>query len=350
MAKKKVLKKRRVQAQKKPQPLPKSVQALVRYLSGSDVKLSSSARQPATIAQPFPQQAGQGQPQQQPIQPRRQQPTGQIIASSPLSRLAPPPPAPQMTASQQPTQIVIKQSKEGQPSASELSLVKSKIGGLEQSLTQFKQQAGMVAVQLSEGIRKANKHYQNQDYDPLDNEIEFTPSSKPIVEERSLLVSTESTPVSKRAISAPTRAAYEPKEIDVGQAAHVASQYVQAVASPEMTPVVKLRGRPRLTEQQKAANAEARKQAKAQKAELLKQAGQQLYEGPSAIKALETLTSSLQAKKAEKPKLKLKLSHSLSGLGLDPSTQIEQLASAGGAAAKSISPQRGMSISELAKK
>lgn len=348
MAKKKVLKKRRVQGQKKPQPLPKSVQALVRYLSGSDVKLSSSARQPATIAQPFPQQAGQGQPQQVPIQPRRQQPTGQIIASSPLSRLAPPPPpAPQMTTSQQPTQVVIKQSKEAQPSSSELSLVKSKIGGLEQSLTQFKQQAGMVAVQLSEGIRKANKHYQNQDYNPLDSEIEFTPSSKPIVEERSLLVSTESTPASKRSISAPTRAGYEPKEVDVGQGAHVASQYIQAVASPEMTPVVKLRGRPRLTEQQKALNAEARKQAKAQKAELLKQAGQQLYEGPSAIKALETLTSSLQAKKAEKPKLKLK---SQILVGLDPSTQIEQLASAGGASAKSISPQRGMSISELAKK
>lgn len=349
MAKKKVLKKRRVPAQKKPQPLPKSVQALVRYLSGTDVKLSSSARQPATIAQPFPQQAGQGQPQQQQAQPRRQQPTGQIIGSSPLSRLAPPPPAPQMTASQQPTQIVIKQSKEGQPSASELSLVKSKIGGLEQSLTQFKQQAGMVAVQLSEGIRKANKHYQNQDYEPLDSEIEFTPSSKPFVEEQKLLVSTESTPASKRSISAPTRAAYEPKEIDVGQSSYSASQYIQAVASPEMTPIVKLRGRPRLTEQQKLANAEARKQEKAQKAELLKQAGQQLYEGPSAIKALETLTSSIQAKKAEKPKLKLKLK-SQSLVGLDPSTQIEQLASAGGASAKSISPQRGMSIPELAKK
>ena len=265
-------------------------------------------------------------------------------------RINPPPPAPQMTASQQPTQIVIKQSKEGQPSASELSLVKSKIGGLEQSLTQFKQQAGMVAVQLSEGIRKANKHYQNQDYEPLDSEIEFTPSSKPFVEEQKLLVSTESTPASKRAISAPTRAAYEPKEVDIGQSSYSASQYIQAVASPEMTPKVVLKGkagRPRLSDEQKAANAEARKQAKAQKAELLKQAGQQLYEGPSAIKALETLTSSLQAKKAEKPKLKLK---SQSLVGLDPSTQIEQLASAGGASAKSISPQRGMSISELAKK
>ena len=63
MAKKKVLRKKRVKAQKKPEPLPKSVQALLRYLGGSDAKISSSARQPAMVAQQFPQVPQQQQPQ-----------------------------------------------------------------------------------------------------------------------------------------------------------------------------------------------------------------------------------------------------------------------------------------------
>lgn len=368
MAKKKVLKKRRVPAQKKPQPLPKSVQALLRYLGGTDVKMSSSARQPATIAPQFPQQAGQGQPQQQQQQqapqqaPRRQRKqTGNVVALSPLGQLAPAPlPPVQLTPEQEKAKLQAeaeaKVKYEAKQKAKEEAT--AKVSQLEQSLTQFKQQAIDVAggqlnltrkLQNEVAALKSSQHYQGQDYEPLDSELDFTPSSKPFIQEQKLLVSTESTPASKRAISAPTRAAYEPKEVDIGQAAHAASQYIQSVASPEMTPKVVLKGkagRPRLSDEQKAANAEARKLEKKQKAELLKQAGQQLYEGQSATKALETLTSSLQAKKAEKIKLKLKTP---SLTGLDPSTQIEQLASAGGAAAKSISPQRGMSIPELKK-
>lgn len=351
MAKKKIIRKKRVQAQKKPQPLPKSVQALIRYLGGSDVKVASSARQPAMVAQQFaPPQQQQQQFQQAPpqLQPRRQQPTGQVIAASPLGRLAPPPPAPPAQAAQ--PQVIIKQSKTtAEPSSSEVATLRSKVGLLEQGLTSFKQQAGQVAVALSEGIRKslkASQRYQGQDDDLLDSEVEMS-TPKPYVAEQGLLVSTEA-PRLARASSAPTRVAYEVPEVEASQGAYAASQYVSAVSTPEMSAKVTLRGRPRLTEQQKAANAAARKLEKEQRKALLKTAGETLYqEGQSATKALETLTSTIAAKKQPKLKVVPNLG-SILAAGVDPSTQVQQLAAAGGAAAQT--PQaRGKSIAELLK-
>lgn len=355
MAKKKVLRKKRIVAQKKPQPLPKSVQALLRYLGGSDVKISSSARQPAMVANQFaPQQQQQQQQFQQapPIQPRRQQPVGQTIAASPLARLAPRPPAPQPTPAQQ-APIIIKQSKkETAPASSDVLALKSKVGLLEQGLSSFKQQAGQVAVALSEGIRKslkASQHYQEQDYDPLDSEVDMSPAAKPYVAEQGLQVTTALSDIFSsrpaRSSSAPTRAnaAYEAPEIEAGQGAYAAGQYVKAVASPEMTPKVTLRGRPKLTEQQKSANAEARKLEKAQKKELLKTAGETLYqEGQSATKALEALTRTITVKQKVKklPKAGTILA------GVDPSTQVQFLAAAGGAAAQPTQ-QRGKSVLEM---
>jgi hypothetical protein len=360
MAKKKVLRKKRIQAQKKPQPLPKSVQALLRYLGGSDVKIASSARQPAMVAQQFaPQQQQQQQFQQAPppLQARRQQPVGQTIAASPLARLAPPPQPPQPTPMAQ-APIIIKQSKKEAPtpSSSDVLALRSKVGLLEQGLSSFKQQAGQVAVALSEGIRKslkASKHYQEQDYDPLDSEVEMYPAAKPYVAEQGLQVNTALSDIFalrlQRAASAPTRAsaAYEPEELEAGQGAYASSQYIKAVASPEMTPKVTLKGRPRLSEQQKAANAAARKEEKAQRKQLLKTAGETLYqEGQSATKALETLTSTIAVKKKIKlvPKVESKLEAMMSGA--DPSTQVQFLASAGGAAAQPTQ-QRGKTVLEM---
>lgn len=356
MAKKKVLRKKRVQAQKKPQPLPKSVQALLRYLGGSDVKVSSSARQPAMVAQQFaPQQQQQQQFQQAPpIQPRRQQPVGQTIAASPLARLAPPPPTPQPTPAQQ-VPIIIKQSKKEAPASSDVAALRSKVGLLEQGLSSFKQQAGQVAVALSEGIRKSLKaaqHYQEQDYDPLDSEVDMTPSAKPYVAEQGLQVAIVSAPKPARSSSAPTRASagYEAPEMEAGQGAYASSQYVKAIASPEMTPKVTLRGRPRLTEQQKAANAAARKEEKEQRKQLLKTAGEQLYqEGQSATKALEALTSTIAEKKKVRLKLVPKAGSKLESMmsGVDPSTQVQFLASGGGGAAAQPTQQRGRSVLEM---
>lgn len=343
MAKKKLQRKKRVQ---KPQPLPKSVQALLRYLGNSDVKIASSARQPAMVAQQFaPQQQQQQQFQQAPpLQPRRQQPVGQVVASSPLGRLAPPPPPPQPTPAT-PAPIIIKQSKTAEPSSGDVALLKSKLGALEQGLTSFKKQAGEVAVALSEGIRKsikASQHYQEQDYDPLDSDIEFSASSKPYVAEQGLQVSTTAPARSQSVLRQRPSAAYEPPEMEAGQGAFASSQYIKAIASPEMSAKVTLRGRPKLTEGQKAANAEARNLAKEQKKQLLKTAGETLYqEGQSATKALETLTSTITAKK--KPKLVLKKQPAVN-VGVDPSTQIQMMASGGGAAAPQ---QRGKSVLDL---
>ena len=358
MAKKKVLRKKRVKAQKKPQPLPKSVQVLLRYLSGSDVKVSSSARQPAMVAQqfaPLPQQQQPQQQQQQPQQRRRKQ-TGQVVASSPLAQLAPAPapPSNQPTPEQQKARLEaeakakvrVETKQKGREEAT------AKVAQLEQSLTSFKKQAGQVAVALSEDIRKSKKssqHYQQQDYDPLDGEVD-APTSKPFVAEQGLLVNTALSGMfgeqkQPRASSVPTRASsvYEPEEIEIGQGAYAASQYIKAVASPEMTPKVTSRGRPKLTEQQKAANSEQKKLEKAQRKELIKSAGETLYqEGQSATAALQELTKTITVTKKVK-----KMSKAGSILvGVDPSTQVEFLASAGGAAAKPTQ-QRGQSVLEM---
>ncbi len=160
-----------------------------------------------------------------------------------------------------------------------------------------------------------------------------------------MLVSTEA-PKLTRSSSAPTRVTYEAPEVEAGQGAYAASQYISAVSTPEMTPKVSLRGRPRLTEQQKAANAAARKLEKEQRKALLKTAGETLYqEGQSATKALETLTSTIAVKKVPKLKISPKFG-SILAAGVDPSTQVQQLAAGGGAAAQT--PQaRGKSIVEL---
>jgi hypothetical protein len=113
----------------KPQPLPRSVQALLQYLGGSDVKLGSSRPQRAQVAQqPQPQQLQQQQPQQlqqQQIQyaaapkaapkaaarPRGRPPkgTGNVIGQSPLIALAPPP---QQIIMQQPISAAAQQQQD----------------------------------------------------------------------------------------------------------------------------------------------------------------------------------------------------------------------------------------------
>jgi hypothetical protein len=354
MAKKKIPRKKRAAGQKKPEPLPKSVQALLRYLGGSDVKVASSARRPAVIPSQFPLQQEQIQQQQQQQQPRQRKKTsGQVIAASPLSQLAP---APQLPAELTPEQKKARLEAEAKAKVKAEAKQKgkeeatAKVEQLEQSLTSFKQQAGQVAVALSESIRKtlkSSQHYEGQDYDPLDSEAEFSANAKPYVAEQGLQVSTAA-PAMARAQSVPTRQSgiYVPPEIEAGQGAYAASQYVQAVSNPELTPRGSIKGRAKLTEQQKAANAEARRLAKETKKELLKTAGQTLYqEGQSATKALEELTLTIKEKKAAKPRTKSDKKPAIPG-GVDPATQIQFLAG-GGAAAQQATQPRGKSVLEM---
>ena len=92
----------------KPQPLPRSVKALLGYLSGTDVKLGTNSRAQvppqqmhSQFLQPAPQMMPQQrQPQQQQQQPLMARPRGRPVGSrtvlgpSPLAALAAPPPMP----------------------------------------------------------------------------------------------------------------------------------------------------------------------------------------------------------------------------------------------------------------
>lgn len=98
---KKAKKVKKTKAPRKAQPLPKSVQALLKYLGGSDVKVGGGARggQPAQLAptsiniavsqQQQQQQQQSQQQQQQQFATARVAPKGQIIGQSPLAAAIP---------------------------------------------------------------------------------------------------------------------------------------------------------------------------------------------------------------------------------------------------------------------
>lgn len=82
---------------RKPQPLPRSVKALLGYLGGSDVKIGGSGPQRAVVAPQSLLGAPQPQQQQPPQITPREKPIGTRIAESPLAKLALRPQLPSMT-------------------------------------------------------------------------------------------------------------------------------------------------------------------------------------------------------------------------------------------------------------
>jgi len=347
-------KKKRVKKQKKPQKLPIAVQALLKYLGGTDVKVGATPQRQVAFSQPVAPIYQSQQPSGEGIRPLRQRrSTAPIVAASPLSALAPQPvipvvqqPIPQAKPSEK---IAEKEQKESQ-----LALVRSKVGGLESSLEFVKQQSGRTAAAFQQGIIETQemfeqkmikyRYHQGQDPDILDSDADITPV-RPLLKESGLglQVSTEQ-PKLQRAISAPTRAPY--KEVEAGQGAFIASQYVQNVATPELGEAKKLRGRPPMSEEAKKAAAELRK---AQKELKKQQTAEALFkEGTSATQALESLTKSITEIPKKRAQLKrLNIPANLKAV-LDPSSQISMMAQGGGAAA--APEQRGKSVAELLKK
>ena len=145
---------------RKPQPLPRSVQALLKYLGGSDVKLGGArGGQPATLAPTsiniaVSQQQQQTQAQAQQSVRARVAPKGQVVGQSPLGAVIPQQPVivQQAPASSAETERKIQeQAKQAEVKQNEIN---RKFGLLEADQQQFRQAAATAYQDIKQDINR----------------------------------------------------------------------------------------------------------------------------------------------------------------------------------------------------
>lgn len=249
MAKPKATKKgKKTKAPRKAQPLPRSVQALLKYLGGSDVKLGGArGGQPATLAPTsiniaVSQQQAQQQAQQQQFVQQRVAPKGQIIGQSPLTQVISQQPIilglPQRVSDREDNEKKMEQEKQSEVKQNEIN---RKLGLLETSQKDFERAAigAYQDVKRNLSLRVAGDA---NIFDARSIATRFT--QRPVVEEQQLpgVQVGEEAPVDWTDIT------------DVG--AFQAGRYIGNVTNPEMTPIERAkRGRKPLNQEVKAARA-----------------------------------------------------------------------------------------------
>jgi uncharacterized protein with LGFP repeats len=226
---------------------------------------------------------------------------------------------------------------------------------LEASQNQFRRAAVTAYQEVKDDLSRRVAGDANIGFDARIIAQHFSPSSRPILEEQRFSGNVQASPLSRTPI-VPQQLAFggaieEEDADDLGE--FLGEQYVNKVSNPEMTKVVRGRGRPKLSEEEKQSRAAARKAAKSKP-----------FSAPSAAEI--SSSSSLLDKKAEaggglagftsvpaqgymlrdRPKITLKLKNS-SALSAQPdmSTQIQMLT--GGVAAAVNTPRRGKTIADL---
>jgi len=337
-------KQKKKRAAKKPQSLPRSVQALLKYLGGTDVKLGASrpvsAGQQAQQAQQAIQQPVQyQQPSQQApakaaAKPRgRPRKTGDLIAPSPigLAGLAPAMPIFQQSGQQQAetkkieesqkqiqadiAQIKVKQEKaERQTPIETLAFFQSK-PDVPKFAGQFPTRSEISALGKVSGLTGTTPSFASgrTPRSMLQSMFEET-------ERRLQGVQSVSSRSSERPLTAPSVSA--PMELPTASLGeHLAQKFIADVSNPEKMPTKKLRGRP-------AAAAKAKAQAPLQ------------FEGQTGEQALATFQQQQQPKAARKPRAKK--AAVVIPMGVDPSTQIGMMAGGG-----PVKQARGKSLKEL---
>jgi hypothetical protein len=223
---------------RKPQPLPRSVQALLKYLGGSDVKLGGArGGQPATLAPTsiniaVSQQQAQQQAQQQQFVQHRVAPKGQIIGQSPLTSVI----------SQQPIILGLPQRR---------SDVEENEKKIETQKDELNKRLGVIETSQREILQIANEAYPNVnrrrnigDTNIFDGEIVATRGKRPQVEEQQFAgVQVGEVEVEGMTVTDIT-----------DQGIYQAGQYLANVTNPEMTAIERAkRGRKPLTAEIKAA-------------------------------------------------------------------------------------------------
>lgn len=264
---------KKTKAPRKPQPLPRSVQSLLKYLGGSDVKVGGGGGggRPATLAPTSINIAvSQQQAQQQAQQSVRARvaPKGQVIGQSPLGAVIPQAPVivQQAPASTAETERKLQaQEKQAEVKQDEIN---RKFGLLEASQQQFRQAAATAYQDIKQDINRRVTGDANI-FDARNIASRFGSSPRPVVEESQFAGMSfgggAARPVGTFGgieVTEVFRGARQEERV-AGLGEYQAGQYIQNVSNPEMT-AIKRPGRPRKSEEEKAATktaAAARKKA-----------------------------------------------------------------------------------------
>ena len=254
---------------RKPQPLPRSVQALLKYLGGSDVKVGGGGGggRPATLAPTsiniaVSQQQSQQQAQAQQSVRARVAPKGQVVGQSPLGAVIPQQPVivQQAPASSAETERKIQaQEKQAEANAAQLN---RKFGLLEANQQQFRQAAATAYQDIKQDINRRVTGDANI-FDARNIAAKFSATtSRPVVEEQQFAGMSfgggAARPVGTFGgieVTEVFRGARQEEPL-AGLGEFLGGQYIQNVSNPEMT-AIKRPGRPRKSDAEKAATKEA---------------------------------------------------------------------------------------------
>jgi hypothetical protein len=364
----KAKKAKKTKAPRKPQPLPRSVQALLKYLGGSDVRVGGGARggQPAQLAPTsiniaVSQQQQQQQSQAQQSVRARVAPKGEPIGKSPLAAVIPQQPVivQQAPASTAETERKIQaQAREAEVKQTEIN---RKFGLLEADARQFRQAAATAYQDIKRDINRRLPGDANI-FDARNIAERFSrgTTSRPVVEEpqfQGMSFGARAGGGAAREFEAEGitvtevfRGAREEEESS-GLGEFLGGQYIKNVSSPEMTAIERpKRGRPRKTEEEKKATklaaAQRKKESKLSTAETQSSATLLEQRAPATIAnwtPVEIKDPSALFKKPKTPK-KLLVTRAISQSAPDMATQIAML-TGGGAAAPAQSS--GKTIADL---
>lgn len=266
---------KRTKAPRKPQPLPRSVQALLKYLGGTDVKLGGAGGggRPATLAPTSINIAvSQQQAQAQQSVRARVAPKGQPIGQSPLAGIIPQQPV----IVQQPPASTAETERKFQAQARESEVkqneINRKFGLLEADARQFRQAAATAYQDIKGDLnRRLAGDVNIFDARNIAGRFSAGTTPRPVVEEPQF----QGMSFGARAGGGPARQSVTAEGITVtevfsgareeeessGLAEYLGGQYIQNVSDPEMTRIVRPRGRPRKPEAEKAVKAPRAKKA-----------------------------------------------------------------------------------------
>ena len=303
-------------------------------------------------------------PQQQQASPQAQQyvrqrvaPKGQQVGVSPLAAVVPQQPViiqqqPQSTAE---TDRKIQAAE--RESSQAASTINRKLHVLEASQQQFRQAAVSAYQEVKNDLSRRVAGDVNI-FDARNIAQRFSPSPRPIIEEQRFGGGVQAASPYPRSPVVQQQLAFggailEEDADDIGE--YLGEQYVNQVTNPEMTKIVRGRGRPRLSEEEKQSRAAARKASKSKPsmpsaAEISSSASllDKRAEAGGGLAGFTAVPSQgYLLKENSKPKLSLKLRNSSNvSSAPDMATQIQMMAS-GGAAAVASTPRRGKTIADL---
>lgn len=343
---------------RKAQPLPRSVQALLKYLGGSDVRVGGGARggQPAQLAPTsiniaVSQQQQQQQSQAQQSVRARVAPKGEPIGKSPLSAVIPQQPViiQQTPASTAETDRKIQaQAREAEASQ---TAINRKFGFLEADARQFRQAVANAYQDIKRDINQRLTGDANI-FDARNIATRFSTgiTPRPVLEEPQF----RGMSFGARAGGGPAqqfesegllvrevfRGAREEEESS-GLAEYLGGQYIQNVSNPEMTAIERpKRGRPRKTEAGGTAPRARKATTKIPASDVSSLLEQQ---GPSSIAGFNPGLVENPLNVTRTIKVKRKVTPPTTGAP-DMASQIAMLTGGGGAAA----PQsQGRTIADL---